>query len=197
MPSNICEILTVPHNPYRPLHSALAVRVIKNENNQLLLGIRVQIDLKQLCLHLCCRVGLLAAAAHAAATSIPFTIFYDPRASPPEFVIPLAKYAKAVYHTRVSVGMLFRMLFETKESTVRRYISTITGINDLDPVRWSNSHWRSLKEGWLGRIDCRRKATESLIVGDRTSDNFSYVPFSIFPQIEAATDSWTPLIPWS
>lgn len=42
------------------------------------------------------------------------------RASPSEFVIPLAKYVKAVYHTRVSVGMRFRMLFETEESSVRR-----------------------------------------------------------------------------
>lgn len=96
-------------------------------------------------------IGLLAAAAHAAATNSRFTIFYNPRliilmliiriiriialqitltllflyfyfyrASPSEFVIPLAKYVKAVYHTRVSVGMRFRMLFETEESSVRR-----------------------------------------------------------------------------
>lgn len=36
-------------------------------------------------------------------------------------MIPLSKYVKAVYHTRVSVGMRFRMLFETEESSVRRY----------------------------------------------------------------------------
>ncbi|XP_028805251.1 auxin response factor 6-like [Neltuma alba] len=93
-------------------------------------------------------IGLLAAAAHAAATNSRFTIFYNPRASPSEFVIPLAKYVKAVYHTRVSVGMRFRMLFETEESSVRRYMGTITGISDLDPVRWPNSHWRSVKVGW-------------------------------------------------
>lgn len=46
--------------------------------------------------------------------------FFCLRASPSEFVIPLAKYVKAVYHTRVSVGMRFRMLFETEESSVRR-----------------------------------------------------------------------------
>ncbi|GER33585.1 auxin response factor 6 [Striga asiatica] len=121
-----------------------------NENNQLLLGIRrasrpqtvmPSSVLSSDSMH----IGLLAAAAHAAATSSRFTIFYNPRASPSEFVIPLAKYAKAVYHTRVSVGMRFRMLFETEESSVRRYMGTITGISDLDPVRWSNSHWRSVK----------------------------------------------------
>ncbi|MCL7040744.1 hypothetical protein MKW94_027283, partial [Papaver nudicaule] len=44
--------------------------------------------------------------------------------------------------------MRFRMLFETEESSVRRYMGTITGIVDQDPVRWPNSHWRSVKVGW-------------------------------------------------
>ncbi|KAJ8761902.1 hypothetical protein K2173_006504 [Erythroxylum novogranatense] len=130
-----------------------SVLFIWNEKNQLLLGIRranrpqtvmPSSVLSSDSMHL----GLLAAAAHAAATNSRFTIFYNPRASPSEFVIPLAKYVKAVYHTRVSVGMRFRMLFETEESSVRRYMGTITGISDLDPARWSNSHWRSVKVGW-------------------------------------------------
>ncbi|KAL2588769.1 hypothetical protein AAZV13_13G189000 [Glycine max] len=130
-----------------------SVLFIWNEKNQLLLGIRranrpqtvmPSSVLSSDSMHL----GLLAAAAHAAATNSRFTIFYNPRASPSEFVIPLAKYVKAVYHTRVSVGMRFRMLFETEESSVRRYMGTITGISDLDPVRWQNSHWRSVKVGW-------------------------------------------------
>uniref|UniRef100_A0A5B7A3N7 Auxin response factor n=1 Tax=Davidia involucrata TaxID=16924 RepID=A0A5B7A3N7_DAVIN len=130
-----------------------SVIFIWNENNQLFLGIRhanrpqtvmPSSVLSSDSMH----IGLLAAAAHAAATNSRFTIFYNPRASPSEFVIPLAKYVKAVYHTRVSVGMRFRMMFETEESSVRRYMGTITGISDLDPVRWPNSHWRSVKVGW-------------------------------------------------
>ncbi|KAE8731988.1 Auxin response factor 16 [Hibiscus syriacus] len=92
-------------------------------------------------------IGILAAAAHAAANNSPFTIFYNPRASPSEFVIPLAKYNKAIY-TQASLGMRFRMMFETEESGVRRYMGTITGISDLDPVRWKNSQWRNLQVGW-------------------------------------------------
>uniref|UniRef100_A0A5B7A549 Auxin response factor n=1 Tax=Davidia involucrata TaxID=16924 RepID=A0A5B7A549_DAVIN len=130
-----------------------SVLFIWNEKNQLLLGIRRATRpqtvmpssvLSSDSMH----IGLLAAAAHAAATNSCFTIFYNPRASPSEFVIPLSKYVKAVYHTRVSVGMRFRMLFETEESSVRRYMGTITGIGDLDPVRWPNSYWRSVKVGW-------------------------------------------------
>ncbi|CAN0897410.1 Auxin response factor 8 [Linum grandiflorum] len=130
-----------------------SVLFIWNEKNQLLLGIRRATRpqtvmpssvLSSDSMH----IGLLAAAAHAAATNSCFTVFYNPRASPCEFVIPLSKYVKAVYHTRVSVGMRFRMLFETEESSVRRYMGTITGISDLDAVRWPNSHWRSVKVGW-------------------------------------------------
>ncbi|PSS36616.1 Auxin response factor like [Actinidia chinensis var. chinensis] len=130
-----------------------SVLFIWNEKNQLLLGIRRVIRpqtvmpssvLSSDSMH----IGLLAAAAHAAATNSCFTIFFNPRASPSEFVIPLSKYVKAVYHTRISVGMRFRMLFETEESSVRRYMGTITGISDLDPVRRPNSHWRSVKVGW-------------------------------------------------
>ncbi|KAL9227148.1 hypothetical protein vseg_002876 [Gypsophila vaccaria] len=92
-------------------------------------------------------IGILAAAAHAAANNSPFTVFYNPRASPSEFVIPLAKYYKANYGQQVSLGMRFRMMFETEESGTRRYMGTITGISDLDP-RWKNSQWRNLQVGW-------------------------------------------------
>ncbi|TYH00845.1 hypothetical protein ES288_A09G009700v1 [Gossypium darwinii] len=130
-----------------------SVLFIWNDKNQLLLGIRranrpqtvmPSSVLSSDSMH----IGLLAAAAHAAATNSRFTIFYNPRASPSEFVIPLAKYVKAISHIRISVGMRFRMLFETEESSVRRYMGTITGISYLDPVRWPNSHWRSVKVGW-------------------------------------------------
>lgn len=109
------------------------------------------------------------------------------RASPSEFVIPLAKYYKAVCSNQISLGMRFRMMFETEESGTRRYcippfdvyvssdlleylaykisflvscrvqilelnyhascryMGTITGISDLDQVRWKNSQWRNLQ----------------------------------------------------
>ncbi|KAG5376507.1 hypothetical protein IGI04_041103 [Brassica rapa subsp. trilocularis] len=92
-------------------------------------------------------IGVLAAAAHANANNSPFTIFYNPRAAPAEFVVPLAKYTKAMY-AQVSLGMRFRMIFETEECGVRRYMGTVTGISDLDPVRWKNSQWRNLQIGW-------------------------------------------------
>ncbi|XP_022732351.1 auxin response factor 7-like [Durio zibethinus] len=129
-----------------------SVLFIRDEKSQLLLGIK-RANRQQPALSSSVissdsmHIGILAAAAHAAANNSPFTIFYNPRASPSEFVIPLAKYTKAIY-TQVSLGMRFRMMFETEESGIRRYMGTITGISDLDPVRWKNSQWRSLQVGW-------------------------------------------------
>ena len=48
-------------------------------------------------------------------------------------------------YAQVSLGMRFRMMFETEESGVRRYMGTITGISDMDSVRWKNSQWRNLQ----------------------------------------------------
>ncbi|KAI4352732.1 hypothetical protein L6164_006953 [Bauhinia variegata] len=130
-----------------------SVLFIRDEKQQLLLGIRranrqptnlSSSVLSSDSMH----IGILAAAAHAAANNSPFTVFYNPRASPSEFVIPLAKYYKAVYSHQISPGMRFRMMFETEDSGTRRYMGTITGISDLDPVRWKNSQWRNLQVGW-------------------------------------------------
>ncbi|XP_024964051.1 auxin response factor 19-like isoform X2 [Cynara cardunculus var. scolymus] len=130
-----------------------SVLFIRDEKQQLLLGIRranrqpanlSSSVLSSDSMH----IGILAAAAHAAANNSPFTVFYNPRASPSEFVIPLAKYYKAVCSNQISLGMRFRMMFETEESGTRRYMGTITGISDLDGVRWKNSQWRNLQVGW-------------------------------------------------
>lgn len=137
----------------KKLFAGDSVIFVRDEKQQLLLGIRranrqpTNISSSVLSsdsMH----IGVLAAAAHASANTSPFTIFYNPRASPTEFVIPFAKYQKAMYSNQISLGMRFRMMCETEELGTRRYMGTITGISDLDPVRWKNSQWRSLQVGW-------------------------------------------------
>ncbi|KAL6575269.1 hypothetical protein OROMI_012554 [Orobanche minor] len=137
----------------KKLFAGDSVLFIRNEKQQLLLGIRrahrqptklSSSVLSSDSMH----IGILAAAAHAAANNSPFTVFFNPRASPSEFVIPLAKYYKAACSSHISLGMRFRMMFETEESGTRRYMGTITGISDLDPVQWKNSQWRNLQVGW-------------------------------------------------
>ncbi|OWM80904.1 auxin response factor 5 isoform X2 [Punica granatum] len=130
-----------------------SVLFIRDEKSQLLVGVRranrQQATLPSSVLSAdSMHIGILAAAAHAAANRSSFTIFYNPRACPSEFVVPLAKYRKAIYGTRISVGMRFGMMFETEESGKRRYMGTIIGISDLDPLRWPGSKWRNLQVEW-------------------------------------------------
>ncbi|KAL2468267.1 Auxin response factor 5 [Forsythia ovata] len=135
------------------LRAGDAVLFIRDEKSQLLLGVR-RVNRQQTALPSSVlsadsmHIGILAAAAHAAANRSPFTIFYNPRACPSEFIIPLAKFRKAVYGTQLSVGMRFGMMFETEESSKRRYMGTVVGTSDLDPLRWPNSKWRSLQVEW-------------------------------------------------
>ncbi|KMS99638.1 hypothetical protein BVRB_1g022070 [Beta vulgaris subsp. vulgaris] len=135
------------------LRAGDAVLFIRDEKGQLMIGVRranrqtttlPSSVLSADSMH----IGVLAAAAHAAANKTPFTIFYNPRACPTEFVIPANKYRKAVYGTQVSAGMRFGMMFETEESGKRRYMGTLVGISDLDPLRWPGSKWRNLQVEW-------------------------------------------------
>lgn len=135
------------------LRAGDSVLFIRDEKSQLLVGVRranrQQTTLPSSVLSAdSMHIGVLAAAAHAAANRSPFTIFYNPRACPSEFVIPLPRYRKSVYGSQVSVGMRFGMMFETEESGKRRYMGTIVGISDLDPLRWPGSKWRNLQVEW-------------------------------------------------
>nr|XP_043617893.1 auxin response factor 5-like [Erigeron canadensis] len=130
-----------------------AVLFIRDEKSKLLLGVRrasrqqttsPSSVLSTDSMH----IGVLAAAAHAAANLSPFTIFYNPRACPSEFVIPMVKYRKSVYRIQLSIGMRFGMMLETEESGKRRHMGTIMGISDVDPLRWPGSKWHNLQVDW-------------------------------------------------
>ncbi|XP_043714107.1 auxin response factor 5-like isoform X2 [Telopea speciosissima] len=135
------------------LRAGDAVLFIRDEKSQLLLGVR-RANRQQNALPSSVisadsmHIGVLAAAAHAVANQSPFTVFYNPRACPSEFVIPLAKYQKAVYGSQVSVGRRFGMMFETEDSGKRRYMGTVVGISVLDPLGWPGSKWRNLQVEW-------------------------------------------------
>ncbi|XP_074572371.1 auxin response factor 16-like [Curcuma longa] len=168
----------------KKLSAGDSVLFIRDAKSQLLLGIR-RANRQQPALSSSVlssdsmHIGILAAAAHAATNNSPFTIFYNPRASRSEFVIPLAKYNKAVY-TQVSVGMRFRMLFESEDSGVRRYLGTVTSINDIDPIRWKNSQWRNLQVGWDESITTERRSRVSVWEIEPVATPFYFCPPPFF-----------------
>ncbi|TYI77706.1 hypothetical protein E1A91_D06G159800v1 [Gossypium mustelinum] len=83
-----------------------------------------------------------------------FSIYYNPRASSSDFVIPVHKFWKCL-DPSFSIGMRFKMQFEAEDAAERRHSGVITGISDINPVRWPGSEWRCLMVRW-DDIDANR-----------------------------------------
>ncbi|KAF5957255.1 hypothetical protein HYC85_004480 [Camellia sinensis] len=92
-------------------------------------------------------IGVLATAWHAYMTGTFFTVYYKPRTSPAEFIVPFDQYMESV-KSNYSVGMRFKMRFEGEEAPEQRFTGTIIGIEDADTKRWAESKWRCLKVRW-------------------------------------------------
>ncbi|KAK8583775.1 hypothetical protein V6N12_068034 [Hibiscus sabdariffa] len=92
-------------------------------------------------------LGVLATAWHAFTTRTIFTVYYKPRTSPAEFIVPFDQYMESMKNN-YSIGMRFKMRFEGEEAPEQRFTGTIVGIEDADPKRWRYSKWRCLKVRW-------------------------------------------------
>ncbi|KAK2643311.1 hypothetical protein Ddye_025074 [Dipteronia dyeriana] len=89
----------------------------------------------------------LSLVVNAISTKSMFNVFYSPRASHAEFVIPYQKYLKSIMNP-VCIGTRFKMRFEVDDSPDRRCNGVVTGMSDLDPYRWPSSKWRCLMVRW-------------------------------------------------
>ncbi|XP_047951730.1 auxin response factor 2B-like [Salvia hispanica] len=92
-------------------------------------------------------LGVLATAWHAIQTNTMFTVYYKPRTSPAEFIVPYDQYMDSI-KKNYSIGMRFKMRFEGEEAPEQRFTGTIIGTEDADPNRWQESKWRCLKVRW-------------------------------------------------
>ncbi|XXG66779.1 hypothetical protein AAC387_Pa06g0284 [Persea americana] len=142
------------------LVSGDAVLFLRGDNGELRLGIRRAVQLKNSgsysvpCTQML-NLGTLAAVANAVSMKSVFHIYYNPRASPSEFIIPYRKFSKCFDHS-FSVGMRFKMRFESEDAAERRYTGLITGISDMDPIRWPGSKWRCLLVRWDDDVETHR-----------------------------------------
>ncbi|PKU65590.1 auxin response factor 2 [Dendrobium catenatum] len=92
-------------------------------------------------------LGVLATAWHAISTGTLFTVYYKPRTSPSEFIIPCTQYMESLKNNH-SIGMRFKMRFEGEEAPEQRFTGTIVGMGDVDSNCWPGSKWRCLKVRW-------------------------------------------------
>ncbi|KAL2938261.1 Auxin response factor 4 [Bienertia sinuspersici] len=91
--------------------------------------------------------NVLSAVANAVSTKTMFHVFYSPRASHPDFILPYQRYIKSISN-QTSAGTRFKMRFEVDESPERRCHGVVIGVKDIDPYKWPNSKWRCLMVRW-------------------------------------------------
>ncbi|KAG4381125.1 hypothetical protein AAZX31_15G076000 [Glycine max] len=136
----------------KKLVSGDAVLFLRGNDGELRLGIRRAAQLKwagsfavpsgqQL------NPATLMDVVNALSTRCAFSVCYNPRFSSSEFIIPVHKFLESL-DCSYSVGMRFRMRFETEDAADRRFTGLIAGISDVDPVRWPGSKWRCLLVRW-------------------------------------------------
>lgn len=92
-------------------------------------------------------LGVLATAWHAISTGTLFIVYYKPRISAAEFLVPCDEYMKSIEND-YPTGMRFKMRFEGEEAPEQRFSGTVIGTEDLDHTRWPGSKWRCLKVRW-------------------------------------------------
>nr|CAD1834332.1 unnamed protein product [Ananas comosus var. bracteatus] len=145
----------------KKLVSGDAVLFIRGEDGVLRLGIRRAAQLRNgspfVALYSQNSVlSTLTTVANAVSTKSGFHIYYNPRASSSEFIVPYWKFMKSFSHA-FSVGMRFKTRYESEDSAERRCTGLVTGIGDMDPLRWPGSKWRCLLVRWDDKVDCSRQ----------------------------------------
>ncbi|MBA0839489.1 hypothetical protein Goarm_005203 [Gossypium armourianum] len=182
----------------KKLVSGDAVLFLRGEDGELRLGVRRAAQIKDgSSFPSSCSQQLncsnFADVVHAISMKSVFSIYYNPRASSSDFVIPVHKFWKCL-DPSFSIGMRFKMQFEAEDAAERRYnliesptlefklfdfqpkeeskdllyhvmkalidfscrhSGVITGISDINPVRWPGSKWRCLMVRW-DDIDANR-----------------------------------------
>lgn len=136
----------------KKLISGDAVLFLRGADGELRLGIRRAVQLKGAASfqgvggeHV--NNGGLKAVFSAISSGHAFNICHNPRTNSSEFIVPLRRFLKSL-DTSFSVGMRFKMRHEAEDAGERRYTGVVTGMAELDPVRWSGSKWKCLMVRW-------------------------------------------------
>ncbi|KAK3013217.1 hypothetical protein RJ639_009758 [Escallonia herrerae] len=134
----------------KKLVSGDAVLFLRGGDGELRLGIRRAAEFKSdsISQAVCSQKSTdITAVVNAISMRSVFNLCYNPRANLSEFIIPFRKFSKSFAHS-FSAGMRFKMRFETEDAAERRYTGLITGVSDMDPIRWRGSKWRCLMVRW-------------------------------------------------
>ncbi|XP_073222544.1 LOW QUALITY PROTEIN: auxin response factor 4 [Cicer arietinum] len=143
------------------LVSGDAVLFLRGENGELRLGIRRAARPRNglpesIVGNKSCYPSFLSSVANAISAKSMFHVFYSPRASNADFVVPYQKFVKSIRNP-VTIGTRFKMKFEMDESPERYGGGIVTGMSDLDPYKWPKSKWRCLMVRWDEDIETKHQ----------------------------------------
>nr|BAJ14105.1 auxin response factor 3 [Juncus prismatocarpus subsp. leschenaultii] len=139
----------------KKLVSGDAVLFLRGDDGELRLGIRRAVQLKSTNFP-AIQNSNISNIAQAISKKSLFHICYNPRDGQSEFIVPYWKFMKSFNHP-ISIGTRFKMNFESEDASERRYNGLITGISDMDPLRWPGSKWRCLLVRWDENGECIRQ----------------------------------------
>uniref|UniRef100_A0ACD5VUX2 Uncharacterized protein n=1 Tax=Avena sativa TaxID=4498 RepID=A0ACD5VUX2_AVESA len=144
----------------KKLVSGDAVLFLRGDDGELKLGVRRAIQLKNEALFKAfstnsSKIHALSSVANSLKHGSVFHICYNPRTAVSEFIVPYWKFLKSLNHP-FCVGMRFKIQYGSEDVNERRS-GMITGINEVDPIRWTGSKWRSLLVRWEDGTDCNNQ----------------------------------------
>ncbi|KAG8077507.1 hypothetical protein GUJ93_ZPchr0007g3334 [Zizania palustris] len=142
----------------KKLVSGDAVLFLRGEDGELRLGVRRAAQLKNVSpfpVHNHSpKNSSLRDVAYAVAVKSVFHVYYNPRLSQSEFIIPYWKFMRS-FSQPFSVGMRFKLRYESEDASERRHTGIIIGSREADPI-WRGSKWKCLVVKWDDDVECRR-----------------------------------------
>ncbi|CAI9087367.1 OLC1v1021423C1 [Oldenlandia corymbosa var. corymbosa] len=135
----------------KKLVSGDAVLFLRGGDGELRLGVRRAVQVKSYPTFSACspqyNASSISSVVNAISSRSVFHVCYNPRAGSSEFIIPYPRFMKSTTRSFLA-GMRFKMRFETEDAVERRCTGLVIGMNEVDPVKWPGSKWKSLLVRW-------------------------------------------------
>ncbi|XP_025807097.1 auxin response factor 14-like isoform X2 [Panicum hallii] len=173
----------------KKLVSGDAVLFLRGNDGELRLGVRRAVQLKNEALleavsSTDSKLRTLSAVASSLENRSIFHICFNPRTGASEFIVPYCKFLKSL-NCPLSIGMRFKVGCKNEDAN-QRSCGLISGINEVDSIRWPGSKWRCLQVKWDGDTKCNHQNRVSPWEIERVGSSIS-VPHCLSSSVSKRT----------
>ncbi|KAG8086099.1 hypothetical protein GUJ93_ZPchr0010g9471 [Zizania palustris] len=133
-----------------------AVLFLRGDDGQLRLGVRRAVQLRNESLfkdvnNNDSKLRVLSAVAGSLENKSIFHVCFNPRSGASEFIVPYWRFSKSLNHP-FSIGMRLKLCYESEDAN-KRSSGLVSGISEVDPIRWPGSRWKCLLVRWDDSTD--------------------------------------------